>query len=157
MGDILFNNIGILFGMLLDYSPFLDRIFTISWEYIPTREMREKFNRDHHDIFTDYGGAKVILVTKFAGIPYISFTPLRYINFNLGYYARGYNPTKYFSSRTRNVYIGFSINLSIVFGDVLPVGYVSSSIQSIFNYYHLPWDYEAKIWTLSDKPHEDFE
>lgn len=155
--DALFNNIGILIAMILDTSPVLDRMFTMQWEYVPTREMREKFGSDHHDVFTDYSGAKVFFVTKFAGIPYVSLTPLRYINFDIGYYARGYNPSKYFSSRTRNIQIGFSINLSIAFGDILPAGYTSSSIQSLFNYYHQPWDWETTTVVLSDRPHEEFE
>lgn len=155
--DALFNNIGIVIAMILDVSPVLDRMFTMQWEYVPTREMREKFGSDHHDVFTDYSGAKVFFVTKFAGIPYISLTPLRYINFDIGYYARGYNPSKYFSSRTRNIQIGFSINLSIAFGDILPAGYTSSSIQSLFNYYHQPLDWETHTTVLSDRPHEEFE
>lgn len=155
--DVFFNNIGILIAMILDSSPVLDRMFTMQWEYIPTREMREKFDSHHHDVFTDYSGAKVFFVTKLAGIPYVSLTPLRYVNFDIGYYSRGYNPSKYFSSRTRNIHIGFSINFSIAFGDILPSGYTSSSVQSLFNYYHLPWDLEASTIVLSDKPHEEFE
>lgn len=155
--DILFNNIGILIGVLLDYSVSLSRIFTIKWEYVPTREMREKFSRDHHDIFTDYSGQKVIFTTKFVGLPYISLSPLRYFNFDVGYYSRGYNPAKYFRSRTRNLSFGFSINLTIVFGDILPEGYISSSMQSFFNYFHLPWDYEASRKVISDRPHDEFQ
>lgn len=155
--DIIFNNIGILIAMLLDYSPVLDNVFTIKWEYVPTKDMREKYSRKHHDIFTDYSGQKVIFATKFVGIPYISLTPLRYVNFDIGYYSRGYNPAKYFQSRTRNLYIGFSVNLTTVFGDLLPVGYISSSLQSLGNYLHFPYDYEVEEYVISDRPHYEFQ
>jgi len=38
--------------------------------------MRKKFDiMDHHDVFTDYSGQKVMLTTKLGGIPYLSITP----------------------------------------------------------------------------------
>ena len=155
---MLFNQIGIIIGVLLDWSPFLDRIFTLKWEYYPSRQMRDKFDIiEHHDIFTDYSGQKFIFTTKFVGIPYLSLTPLRYVNFDVGYYTRGYRGAKYYASRTRNIYIGLSINFSIAFGDLLPVGYSSSSLQTFFNYLHPPWDFELKDWVLSDRPHEEFD
>lgn len=154
--DILFNNIGIIFGMLLDYSTTLDRIFTLQWEYCPTREMREKFSVDHHDFFTDYSGQKVILAIKLAGIPYVSNTFFRYINFDIGYYSRGYNPAKYYASRTRNIHFGLSVNLSVLSGELMPTGYVSSAFQTTFNYIHLPWDIETK-YVISDKSQDEFE
>ncbi|MFH0977407.1 MAG: DUF2279 domain-containing protein [Spirochaetota bacterium] len=157
--DILANQIGILAGVILDYSPFLDRIFTLRWEYFPSKAMRKKFDlMDHHDIFTDYSGSKFMLTTKLGGIPYISLTPLRYINFDAGYYVRGYRPARGFDSRTRNYYIGLSINLSIAFGDILPTGYTSSTMQSFFNYIQMPYiNWEAKRWVISDRPQSEWE
>ena len=156
--DMLANQAGILIAVILDYSPFLDRIFTMRWEYYPSKAMRNKFNiKDHHDIFTDYSGQKVMLTTKLGGIPYLSITPLRYINIDAGYYARGYRPAEGFDRRTRNYYVGLSINLSIVSGDLLPTGYVSSSFQSIFNYIQVPYiNWEAKRWVISDRPQSEW-
>lgn len=157
--DWVANNIGILIGVLLDYSPFLDRIFTLRWEYVPTKAMREKFDlMDHHDIFTDYSGSKFMLTTKLGGIPYLSLTPLRYINFDTGYYARGYRPAKGYDRRTRNFYLGLSINFSFAFGDILPTGYFSSTAQSLFNYIQTPYiNWEAKRWEISDRPQSDWD
>jgi len=156
--DILLNQFGILLGMLLDWSPVLDRIFTFKWEYFPSERVRRRLNDvEKWDIATDYSDQKFIFTTKLGGIPYISLTPLRYINIDVGYYTRGYRGAAYYSSRTRNVFLGFSINFSIAFGDLLPVGYTSSTIQTFFNYYHPPCDYEAKVWVLSDRPHEEFD
>lgn len=155
--DVMFNNIGILIGMLIDCSPVLDRIFAIQFEYVPSREMREDFSiSDNRDLPTDYGGSKYILAMKLSGIPYISLTPLRYINIDLGYYSRGYDQ-RYVRKKTKNVFLGFSINFSIALGDILPVGYTSSTLQTFFNYFHLPWDYEAKRWKLSEAPNENYE
>ncbi|MBN2401343.1 MAG: DUF2279 domain-containing protein [Spirochaetes bacterium] len=156
--DLLANQVGILVGFILDYSPFLDRIFTLRWEYFPTKAMREKFDLiEHHDIFTDYSGSKFMLTTKLGGIPYLSLTPLRYVNMDAGYYARGYRPAKGFDRRTRNFYIGLSVNFSIAFGDILPTGYLSSSMQSFFNYMQVPYvNWEAKRWVISDRPQSDW-
>jgi hypothetical protein len=155
--DVMFNNIGIIIGIIIDCSPVLDRIFSIQFEYVPSREMREDFDIvDNHDLPTDYGGTKYILAMKLSGIPYISLTPLRYMNVDLGYYSRGYDQ-RYERKKTKNVYLGISLNFSIVLGDLLPVGYTSSAFQTIFNYIHLPWDYETMRWKLSEAPNESYE
>ncbi len=157
--DWLANQAGILIAVLLDYSPFLDGIFTLRWEYYPSKAMRNKFDiKDHHDIFTDYSGSKFMLTTKVGGIPYLSLTPLRYVNIDAGYYVRGYRPAQGFDRRTRAYYIGLSFNFSIAFGDILPAGYISSSMQSFFNYFQVPrLNWEAKKWVLSDRPQSDWE
>jgi hypothetical protein len=157
--DWLANQAGILIAVLLDYSPFLDRIFTVRWEYYPSKAMRDRFDlKDHHDIFTDYSGSKFMLSTKLAGIPYVSLTPLRYANIDAGYYVRGYRPAKGFDRRTRAYYLGLSFNFSMGFGDILPAGYISSSMQSFFNYFQVPRiNWEAKKWVLSDRPQSEWE
>ena len=148
--DFYFNNLGVLLGVILDASPTLDRIFAIQMEYIPTRRMREGIKEQTQlaDPFTDYSGQKCILAVKLAGIPYVSETPLRYVNLDFGYYARGYYNDD-FDYNTRNVYAGISLNFSIFAGDILPTGYISSTAQTFFNYYHVPYDIEVKDWELT--------
>lgn len=156
--DFLFNQFGILLGFILDWSPVLDGIFTMKWEYYPTKKMRRNFDIiDNHDLPTDYSGSKWIFTTKLGGIPYLSITPLRYLNIDLGYYTRGYHASEDYPSRSRSVYIGLSLNYTIAFGDLLPAGYPSSSIQTFFNYYHPKWDSEVYDKTLSDRPHDEFD
>ncbi len=156
--DFLFNQFGILFALLLDGSPLLDGIFTFKWEYYPSPQMKKVFHIiDHHDIATDYSGSKWVLTTKLGGIPYLSLTPLRYINVDVGYYTRGYRGAKYYSSRTRNIYVGLSLNYTFAFGDLLPVSYTSSFIQTFFNYYQPRWDLEVYEKVLSDRPHDEFD
>jgi len=156
--DILFNQYGILLGMILNHFPLLDGIFTFQWQYFPSNRIRKNPTRtDRWDISTDYNDSKYILVTKLGGIPYLSLTPLRYVNIDFGYYTRGYRHSDEYPSRTRNIFIGLSFNFTIGFGDLLPVGYLSSALQSVFNYYHPPLGWEAKKWVISDVPHSDFE
>ncbi len=155
--DVLFNQFGILLGMLLEYFPSLDRIFTMSWEYFPSKRVRNHANDlSYWDLSTDYSDQKYLLTTKLGGIPYVSLTPLRYINIDLGFYTRGYRNAGAYQSRTRNIFLGISINYTIAFGDLLPVGYASSTLQTIFNYYHPPCDLEVHKWVLSDRPHSEF-
>jgi hypothetical protein len=140
--------------MILDWSPVLDTMFAVQIEYYPTRDMRRKFDIDgYHDLPTDYGGTKFLLAAKLAGIPYISLTPFRYFNIDIGYYSRGYDQSDV-DTNTKNVYVGVSVNLSIAFGNLLPAGYASSTIQSVFNYVHVPLDYEAYRCVISDVPKE---
>ncbi len=156
--DVMFNEIGVVLAMILDYSPLLDRIFAPKWEYWPSSYQRKRFsNPEHWDIATDYSDQKFILATKLAGIPYLSLTPLRYFNIDVGYYTRGYRPAVIYNSRTRNVFLGISANFTIGFGDLLPAGYASSAVQTFFNYYHPPCDLEVKKWVLSDEPQSAFE
>lgn len=149
INDVIFNTIGAGIGMLLDGFPVLDRIFALQWEYVPTRKFRKSFEKNGGgDFFTDYSGQKYLLVTKLGGIPYLSLTPLRYVNLDFGYYARGFYNSN-FDRDTRNIYIGMSINYTIAFGDILPTGYASSTLQSFFNHYHPPFDLEIKDWELT--------
>ncbi|MCU0822386.1 MAG: hypothetical protein MUC95_07935, partial [Spirochaetes bacterium] len=155
--DFMFNQFGILFGMLLDWSPFLDGLFTLKWEYYPSKAMKKEFSRDHFDFATDYSGSKYILTTKLGGIPYLSQTPLRYMDVDVGYYTRGYRDSKYYPSRKRVVYLGLSMNFTFAFGDLLPAGYASSTMQTFFNYYHAPWDLPVNEKVISDRPHSEFQ
>jgi hypothetical protein len=148
--DVVFNTMGVGFAMVLDQFPVLDRMFALQWEYIPTKRLRRNIAQGNTDLdfFTDYSGQKYLFTTKLGGIPHLSLTPLRYVNVDLGYYAKGYY-NDYYKYSTKNVYVGISVNYSIAFGDVLPTGYASSTLQSVFNYIHPPWDIEAKTWELS--------
>ncbi|MBN2039643.1 MAG: DUF2279 domain-containing protein [Spirochaetes bacterium] len=155
--DVLFNQFGIILGAILELSPTLDRIFAMKWEYFPGPRVRNHLDKtDRWDVSTDYNDSKYILTTKLGGIPYLSLTPLRYFNVDLGYFSRGYRHTEEYSSRARNIFVGVSVNFTIAFGDLLPVGYTSSTMQSVFNYYHPPCDLEVKKWVLSDLPHSEF-
>lgn len=156
--DVLLNNFGILAAFLLNYSPTLDRIFALKIEYVPTEKTIESFkkkNGSDADITTDYNGMKFILSTRLSGIPYISLTPLRYVNIDLGYYSRGAEQ-KDERFKTKNIFLGISINYTIAFGDILPTGYTSSTVQTMFNYVHLPWDYEARTWTVSKVSNQNY-
>jgi len=149
--DFIFNNIGIVSGLVLDQFPVLDRMFALQWEYIPTKRYRRNIENGKYasaDFFTDYSGQKFIFATKLAGIPYLSQTCLRYVNIDLGYFSKGYY-NDYYKHNTRNFYLGFSANFSIVFGELLPKGYTSSTLQTAFNYIYVPLDIEAKTWELS--------
>jgi hypothetical protein len=152
--DFAANHMGILLAAALEYWPALDHVFAMRWEYFPTRHMKANFGKfSRWDISTDYNAGKFIFSAKLGGIPYLSQTPLRYVNFDVGYYSRGYKHPEDYPSRTRNVQIGLSVNYSIAFGDILPTGYVSSSLQTFFNFFH-PWcDVELKRVTISDRPH----
>jgi hypothetical protein len=143
--------------MLLDWSPLLDGIFTLKWEYYPSRAMRKEFDKEHYDIATDYSGSKYILTTKLGGIPYLSRTPVRYLDVDVGYYTRGYRDSKYYPSRKRAVYLGLSMNFTFAFGDLLPAGFTSSTAQTFFNYFHPAWDLEVKNKIISDRSHDEFE
>jgi hypothetical protein len=154
--DVVYNNAGIVLGFMLDQFPVLDRMFAFQIEWVPTKTFRKDFTSfsEKSDITTDYSGQKILFVTKLGGIPYVSRTPLRYVNVDLGYFSRGYGNNEW-SHDTRDVYVGLSVNFSIALGDLLPTGYASSTAQTVFNYIHVPYDLEVKRWRLSSVEHRD--
>ena len=153
--DVLFNQFGVLLGMVLEYFPSLSRVFSMTWEYMPSKRLLHNLaHATKWDISTDYDAAKFMLTTKLCGIPSLSLTPLKYLNVDVGYYTRGYKHPEEHPSRTRNIFLGISINYSIACEKVLPPGYCSSTLQSLFDYYHPWWDLEMKNWNISDIPHQ---
>lgn len=141
---------GLLFGALLDYSPVMDAFFGLSVEYIPTKGFRER-KKTVLDFENDYSGWKYMMNVKMAGFRYLwSGAPefFRYVQFDLGYFTKGYSPhydkdMREYLDPKREVFFGISVNLAEAASDFFPnkKSFAARASRKPFEYYHVPVGY----------------
>jgi len=105
--DMMANLAGAGAGYLLGKKPELARKFSIRMEYVP--DFSGSF-----DVLTDYGNQKYLLAIKADGFNFVSNPLLKYLELQVGYYARGYeefNP-RFEDTRSRTLFFGIGINVS---------------------------------------------
>lgn len=112
-GDVVFNLLGSLFGIVLDLVPWLDRLLDFRVWYGPTPMLARK----NYNAAEDYSGQKYFLVFKGEGIPALRETGLRYLEFYVGWHAEGYR--RYRHRAERHVFVGFSLDVGAVIAEVL--------------------------------------
>jgi len=107
--DAIMNVAGAGLGYLLERYPDVDRLVDLRLLYKPSPGSR-------FDPAGDYSGQTYLFVLKANGVSALqNHEPLRYFELALGYGSRGYeNPPG--SERSRNLYIGVSLNLAEVLG-----------------------------------------
>lgn len=113
-GDAVMNLLGAGAAVLMERNPALDRLVDLRLHYKASAS-----NGHNFDPFGDYSGQTYIIALKAAGIPALREHPwLRYVELVAGYGARDFpenRPNIFGDNRTRNVYVGISLNLSEVF------------------------------------------
>jgi hypothetical protein len=115
--DALINAAGTGAALLFERNPALDRLFDIRLLYRPSRESGRRFRP-----FSDYSGQTYLLVTKASGIDAFSSHPvLRYLEFAVGYRARGYSGDagKLVQAGNREIYVGISVNVAELLGQTV--------------------------------------
>lgn len=155
--DIVMNLGGILFGALLDYYPTLDGFLGMSAYYWPSEGYQDHHDTIPIDFVSDYSGFKYMFNFKLAGFERIGYQLppyLRYLQFDLGYYTRGYSDsydfeTKDFHNPSRTWFFGASINVAELIRDLFEdKSSMAATIASKpFEYYHLPLgiEYENEL------------
>ncbi len=100
--DMLANVLGAGAGYLLRRDKALADKFDLRWEYglHPTK----------WDISTDYENSRYLLALKLAGFKSLRNSAWRFIEFQTGYYTRGFDSTSTAAAR-RSVYLGIGLNL----------------------------------------------
>ncbi len=136
--DLISNSIGQIAALTLDLNPNFDEKFDIRYEYNP-------FRATQNDIFTDYNAGKYVFVTKFSGFKPLNQGVMKYLEFHLGYYARGYDKFRDGKNNSRNIYVGIGINLAQVLRDLGEKDWVAG----IFNYYQVPYTYVSANHNLN--------
>lgn len=125
--DIVMNAIGSFIGYHLYANPDLAKKFDLRIDYRPTFK--------ETDFITDYERMKFLLAVKLDGFPVVKNRYLKYLEFHLGYYTRGY-VGNLAVNRERNVYAGVGINLSKVFSE-----HSHKKTAAFFRYYQMPYSY----------------
>lgn len=109
--DAIMNAFGVGLGVLMEKNPRLDAMLDLRLLYQPSNDARL---RNNFDPFGDYSGQTYLLVGKASGLPTLRAHPfLRYFELAIGFGTRGYELGPDLpDGRTRNVFIGISLNLS---------------------------------------------
>jgi uncharacterized protein YfiM (DUF2279 family) len=124
--DFLMNFLGCSAGYVLYKYPEYARKIDFRIEYIPDFSVK--------DMSTDYENMKFLLAVKMNGFDSIQNTYLKFFEYHMGYYARGYSDDN--KGKKRNIYVGLGINLSKIFSDLS-----HKRVSKVFNYYQFPYSY----------------
>lgn len=105
--DMVANLAGAGLGYLLGAKPELARKISVRMEYVP--DFSGSF-----DVLTDYGNQKYLIAIKADGFDFISNPFLKYLEFQVGYYSRGYEEfdPRFEDTRSRTLFYGIGINVS---------------------------------------------
>jgi hypothetical protein len=105
--DFLMNTAGAIAAVVSERNPGFDRLIDFRINYWPST-LPDGTRRGWEPI-SDYSGQTYYLVAKAEGVPALDRIPvLRYLEFSLGYGARGFEDG---GERARYTYVGVSINL----------------------------------------------
>ncbi len=126
--DIIMNIFGGATGYFLYRHPEIDKKIDFRVEYRPTLETT--------DFLTDFKRMKFLVSLKLEGFDFIEFEALKYLEFHLGYYVRGFAGEE--TERTRHLFVGAGINLSRVFKKL---SYKRTA--TIFEFFQPPYTYLA--------------
>ncbi|MCP2501577.1 MAG: YfiM family protein [Deltaproteobacteria bacterium] len=141
MGDVVMNTAGAAFAVLSEVVPGVDALL----------DFRLLYQRDDYVQQTgaanpgsDYSGQTFLLVMKADGIPRVREIPvMRYLEFEVGYNARGYEPNDSTDPQRRICY-GIGINLSRLLSDTvfrgdLKGGKIQRGTDTVLEYLEVPW------------------
>lgn len=124
--DLTMNSIGALTSFFLQRHPEIDKKIDFRVEYT--------FNKSPEGIVTDYDNLKFFTAIKFSGFNAVKSDFLKHLELHVGYYTRGYDYSPKREDKSRNIYIGLSINFSRLFSRQ---GYKKTS--KVLEYIQIPY------------------
>lgn len=149
--DMAADLAGIGIGALLEYFPVADEFVGLSLSYNTDSSGGGAKERKATSLLNDYSGQKIMMNFRLAGFRAVGVDIpefMRYIQFDFGYYTRGY--TGYDApdaEERRHLFAGISLNFMEVVKDFYPEekrsSFICVALQQPFKYYHVPVGYEA--------------
>lgn len=136
--DLISNAVGQISAYILSTNENLNKKIDLRFEYNP-------INGINSDPLTDYNSSKYLVALKMAGLYSVEYRPLKYLEFHLGYYARGYDKFADRNNTQRNIYVGIGINLSQILND-----FSYKKTAKIFNYYQAPYTYISQKYDFNN-------
>ncbi len=140
--DFLMNTVGAGFYYVREQYPSLKQRVDLRLEYVPNFQ-------GNTDFFSQYNSMKYLIALKGSGFESTKSSWLKYAEFHLGYYTRGYqnsdmyevdpingNPNKGDAKTERVIYAAVAISISELLN---AAGWERTG--SIFNYVQLPYTY----------------
>ncbi len=100
--DMIMNSLGALSSVVFERNPKLDDLIDLKVEYV--------LNETPEGIFDDYSNQFYSINLKLDGFDSLKNTWLRYVEFQAGYFSRGYNEDDQLKKRA--VYAGVTLNFS---------------------------------------------
>ena len=93
---------------------------------------------DRFDVLTDYSGQKFLLAFKLDGWLRTGNPILKALEFQVGYYTRGYvsGDKDYFDSPHRYGYIGIGLNMTYILEKLM-----GHRTEGVFDYIQVPYTY----------------
>jgi len=133
--DEAMNTAGVGLAYLRHRFPAIRDVVDFRWEWFPSPAFR---HGDETDIFTDYSGQKYLLAFKPDGFLKTGDPVLKALEFQIGYYTRGYasSDEDYFSNRHRYGYIGIGLNVTYLLERL-----TGHRAAGLFDYYQVPYTY----------------
>ncbi len=139
--DILADFIGVAISAGLSLSPTVDELFDFRLEYWPTKSYM-----DGGVMAADYSGMKYLMALRMTGIKPLKQTPLRFLEFHLGYYSRGFRSFDKTKDTNRVVYFGIGLDLKEILNKYIPKKYMRP-FDVALTYYQPPYtSWEVKAW-----------
>jgi Predicted periplasmic lipoprotein (DUF2279) len=139
--DLIADGVGAGFSMLRSSIPGLSEKLDFRMEYDPWTNGSSEFSP-----FNDYRSQKYLLALKLSGFEQFQDTPLRFVELQAGYFARGFGPKGQapIGELRREPYFAIGVNLSELLNgssvrDTLPAAVARRS----FEYFQVPYTYAA--------------
>jgi hypothetical protein len=141
VNDIISDMVGIGLGTLLNISPYLDELIGFQMHWWNNTNFKYHRRTKIRDPIDDYNNQKYILNFRFSAVPILHTLPLiRYLNFDIGFYSRGFeDPEEKYDYTKREIFTGFSLNLTQLLQDLYPLNDYSYYGGQVFKYYQPPF------------------
>jgi len=139
--DVVMNAAGAAFAVLSEVVPSVDALLDFRLLYQRPDNAQQAGTTQP---LSDYSGQTFLLVLKVDGIPRVREVPVvRYLEFEVGYNARGYEPNDS-TAPERRICFGVGINLSRLLSDTvfrgdLKGGKIQRGTDTVLEYLEVPW------------------
>ena len=137
--DMIADGAGIGFAWLRNEVPGLREKLDFRMEYLPSGNVS-----GFHPI-TDYSGQKYVLALKLSGFEELQDTPLRFVELQAGYFARGFTDDEEAEGGRprREPFVGIGLNLSqlLLSDDEVRSHWAGKTARSVLEYVQVPYTY----------------
>jgi hypothetical protein len=150
--DLTVDAVGALFSVGRRAIPGLRDKLDYRLLYLPTSDQLDVlacFPRPHcerhggttRSVVTDYGGQRYILALKLSGFEPLKRTPLRLLELQAGYYARGFTPEDELrgAPKRRQLFVGLGLNVSQLLLGNNPRKWPGKLAKSVLEYVQVPY------------------
>jgi hypothetical protein len=135
--DLIADSLGALTAYAIRTNPEVDKFLDVRMEYWPSSGYQ-----DNADTATDYSGMKHLVAFKLSGFDRLKKSPWRFVEFQAGYYARGYRSYDDEDDKSQQVYVGVGLSLAAL-ADESGI----NVLKNLFEFYQPGGTYvETNVW-----------